>query len=70
MASTKYLTQFICTCNLCDRETVAIEVDGEITVDCGVCANGRSFSRPSRRLTASVMAIRLEGHFKVDARYG
>lgn len=70
MASTKYLTQFICTCNLRGRETVAIEVDGEITVDCGDCGNGRSFSRPGRRLTASIMAIGLKGHFKVEACYG
>ena len=44
MASTKYLTQFICSCDLCGRETMAVEVDGEITVGCGTCDSGLTFN--------------------------
>ena len=68
MSSTKYLTQFICSCVRCGRETMALEVDGVVTVECNMCDNRRTFSRPKVRLSASIMTGRLEGYFKVDDR--
>ena len=65
MSSTKYLTQFICSCVRCGRETMAFEVDGAVTVECNICDNRRTFSRPKTRLGASVMTSRLEGYFIV-----
>ena len=70
VSSTTYLTQFICTCSLCGRETMAMDVDGEIMVECGSCDNRRTFSRPQRRLSATIMAGRLQGGFDVDVRRG
>ena len=69
MSSTKYLTQFICICVLCDRETMAFEIDGKVTAECNMCDNRRTFSRPRTRPEANVMIRRFEGYFKVDHRY-
>ena len=50
------------------REAMALEVDGVVTVECNMCDNRRTFSRPKVRLGASIMTGRLEGYFKVDDR--
>ena len=69
MSSTKYLTQFICSCVRCGHKTMAFEVDGAVTVECNICDNRRTFSRPRSRLVANIMASSLEGHFDVEDRY-
>ena len=69
MSSTKYLTQFICSCVRCGHKTMALGVDGVVTVECNMCDNRRTFSRPKTRLGASIMTGSLEGHFDVEDRY-
>ena len=63
VSATRYLTQFICTCLRCGHETMAVEIDGTIIVECGSCDNRHTFDRPRRRLTTSTMATILQGHF-------
>ena len=48
---------------------MAFEIDGEVTVECNMCDNRRTFSRLRTRPEANVMIRRLEGYFKVDHRY-
>ena len=69
MPGETYLTQFICICEHCDQETMAVEVDGYVTAECGKCGNKRVFARPDGRLNASIVAARLKGHFMVSDRY-
>ena len=70
MSSLKYLTQFNCTCDRCGHETMPLETDGEVTVECNICDNSRTFSRPRARPDAEVIIRRLQGYFRVDDRYG
>ena len=69
MPGETYLTQFICICDRCDHETMAVEVDGYVTAECGKCGNKRMFARPDGRLNTSTMSGRLKRHFTVEERY-
>lgn len=69
MPGQTYLTQFICICDRCDHETMAVEIDGYVTVDCVSCGNSRMFVRPDGRLSTGIVNGRLRGHFTVVDRF-
>ena len=69
MPGETYLTQFICICDRCDSETMAFEVDGYVTAECGKCGSKRMFARPDGRLNTSTVSGRLKGYFTAAERY-
>ena len=60
MTRTIYLTQFICICDRCSVETMAIEINSEVRVECGgnECDNRRWFSRPQTTRFRSLTQFR------------